>query len=139
MSTDKKIFVDEDWKSQVEAEKEALAKEPEAGKAEPGPQDLPPASFEMLVTTFASEAMIALGQVPNPFSNEYTISWEHARYTIDMLQVLQDKTKNNLSTEEAAMIETILHQLRLAFVTLQNEYASQLASANPTQSPIIGS
>ena len=138
MSTDKKIFVDEDWKNQVEAEKEALAKEPEAGKAaEPGPNDLPPASFEMLVTTFATEAMIALGQVPNPFSNEYTISWEHARYTIDMLQVLQDKTKGNLSTEEAAMVETILHQLRLAFVTLQNEYGAQLASANPTQSPII--
>ena len=139
MSTDKKIFVDEDWKSQVEAEKEALAKEPEAEKtAGGGPLDLPPASFEMLVTTFASEAMIALGQVPNPYSNEYTISWEHARYTIDMLQVVQDKTKGNLSTEEAAMLETILHQLRLAFVTLQNEYASQLASTNPAQSPIIG-
>jgi hypothetical protein len=123
MSDEKKIFVDEDWKSQVEAEKEALSHEAEQGKSQPSfPSDMPPASFEMLVTTFASEAMVALGQVPNPFTNEHTLSWDHARYAIDMLQVLQDKTKGNLSTEEAAMIETLLHQLRLAFVTLQKEY-----------------
>ena len=138
MSEEKKIFIDEDWKSQVEAEKEALAKEPETGNtASSGPHDLPPASFEMLVTTFASEAMVALGQLPNPFTNEHTLNWEHARYTIDMLQVLQDKTKGNLGTEEAAMLETLLHQLRLAYVTLQNEYGSQMPTADPTQSSII--
>lgn len=138
MSEEKKIFIDEDWKSQVEAEKEALAKEPETGNtASPGTHELPPASFEMLVTTFASEAMVALGQLPNPFTNEHALNWEHARYTIDMLQVLQDKTKGNLSTEEAAMLETLLHQLRLAYVTLQNEYGSQIPTADPTQSSII--
>lgn len=138
MSEEKKIFIDEDWKNQVEAEKEALAKEPETGNAAaPGPHELPPASFEMLVTTFASEAMVALGQLPNPFTNEHTLNWEHARYTIDMLQVLQDKTKGNLGTEEAAMLETLLHQLRLAYVTLQNEYGSQIPTADPSQSSII--
>jgi hypothetical protein len=96
-----------------------------APAAEVDPYNLPPASFEMLVTTFASEAMVALGQLPNPFTNEHSISWDHARYTIDMLQVVQDKTKGNLSTEEAAMLETLLHQLRLAFVTLQTEFNSQ--------------
>jgi hypothetical protein len=137
MSEEKKIFIDEDWKNQVEAEKEALAKEPEGKAAAPGPHELPPASFEMLVTTFASEAMVALGQLPNPFTNEHTLNWEHARYTIDMLQVLQDKTKGNLSTEEAAMLETLLHQLRLAYVTLQNEYGSQMPTVDPSQSSII--
>ena len=139
MSDEKKIFIDEDWKSQVEAEKEALSKDAESGEAAlPGRHELPPASFEMLVTTFASEAMVALGQLPNPFTNEHSISWEHARYTIDMLQVLQDKTKGNLSTEEAAMLDTLLHQLRLAYVTLQNEYGSQMPMAEaPSQSSII--
>ncbi len=128
MSDEKKIFIDEDWKSQVEKEKESFAKQAEAEPtAEVDPYNLPPASFEMLVTTFASEAMVALGQLPNPFTNEHSISWEHARYTIDMLQVLQDKTKGNLSPEEAGMLETILHQLRLAFVTLQTEYNNQIA------------
>jgi hypothetical protein len=125
MSDEKKIFIDEDWKSQVEAEKEALASEPESGPKQPNfPNDMPPASFEMLVTTFASEAMVALGQIPNPFTNEHTISWEHAKYAIDMLQVLQDKTAGNLSPDEAAMLDTLLHQLRLAFVTLQQEYGA---------------
>ena len=128
MSDEKKIFIDEDWKSQVEKEKETFAQQAEAGPAaEVDPYNLPPASFEMLVTTFASEAMVALGQLPNPFTNEHSISWDHARYTIDMLQVVQDKTKGNLSTEEAAMLETLLHQLRLAFVTLQTEYSNQAA------------
>ncbi|MDZ4658249.1 MAG: DUF1844 domain-containing protein [Bythopirellula sp.] len=128
MSDEKKIFIDEDWKSQVEKEKETFAQKAAAEPAaEADPYNLPPASFEMLVTTFASEAMVALGQLPNPFTNEHSISWEHARYTIDMLQVLQDKTKGNLSPEEAGMLETILHQLRLAFVTLQTEYNNQTA------------
>ncbi len=138
MSGEKKIFIDEDWKSQVEAEKEALSKETETDKpTAPGLHELPPASFEMLVTTFASEAMVALGQLPNPFTNEHVLNWEHARYTIDMLQVLQDKTKGNLSTEEAAMLEALLHQLRLAFVTLQNEYGSQTPTVDPPQSSIV--
>jgi hypothetical protein len=128
MSDEKKIIIDEDWKSQVEKEKESIAQQPKSEpSAEVDPHNLPPASLEMLVTTFASEAMVALGQLPNPFTNEHSINWEHARYTIDMLQVLQDKTKGNLSNDEAAMLETLLHQLRLAFVTLQTEYNNQVA------------
>lgn len=133
MSEEKKIFIDEDWKHQVEAEKEALAKEAEpAQPPKTGYQDLPPASFEMLVTTFASEAMVALGQLPNPFTNQHTLNWDHARYTIDMLQVLEDKTKGNLTSEETAMLEAILHQLRMAFVTLQTEYGSATGSDTPS-------
>lgn len=129
MSEEKKIIVDENWKDQVEAEKAAYAKESDAGRAkDPKAQDVPPASFEMLVSTFASEALIALGQIPNPVNNEYTISFEHARYTIDMLQVMEDKTKGNLSTQEAAMLESLLHQLRMAFVSLQGQVAEQVAA-----------
>ncbi|TWU28277.1 DUF1844 domain-containing protein [Bythopirellula polymerisocia] len=129
MSEEKKIFVDENWKDQVEAEKASYDKQakPDGGE-DPQTQDLPPASFEMLVSTFASESLIALGQVPNPVNNEYTISFEHARYTIDMLQVLEDKTKGNLTTDEAAMLEGLLHQLRMAFVALQNQVGEQTKS-----------
>lgn len=128
MSDEKKIFVDENWKDQVEAEKAAYDKQATSDGKEAQSQELPPASFEMLVSTFASEALIALGQVPNPVNNEYTLSWEHARYTIDMLQVLEDKTKGNLSTDEAAMLEGLLHQLRMAFVALQSQVEEQLKS-----------
>ncbi len=129
MSDEKKIFVDENWKDQVEAEKAAFDKEAQSGGGEdPQSQTLPPASFEMLVSTFASEALIALGQVPNPINNEYTISFEHARYTIDMLDVLEEKTKGNLTSDEAAMLESLLHQLRMAFVALQAQVKETIKS-----------
>ena len=124
MAEEKKIFIDEDWKSQVEAEKAAFAEEP-GTPPQGNTGELPPASFEMLVTTFATEAMVALGQLPNPFTNEHSLNWDHAKYTIDMLQVVEEKTKGNLSTEESAMLEGLLHQLRLAFVTLRNEAGQQ--------------
>ena len=105
MTNEKKILIDDDWKEQVAAEIEALKKETEAETSSPddtatdasasgqAPQQMPPASFEMLVTTLATEAMVALGQFPNPATQETSISSEHATYAIDMLAMLQEKTK----------------------------------------------
>jgi hypothetical protein len=123
MSDEKKIIIDEDWKSQVEAEKEALAQQsqqPPAGPAE-GSQQYPPASFELLVTTFVTEAMVALGQFPNPITNQTSPNPAHAKFAIDMLEVLHEKTKGNLTPNEAGMLETLLHQLRMAFVDLATD------------------
>ena len=124
MSEEKKIIIDDDWKSQVAAEKEALKKEAadkEAGaqpEASDSPGTMPPASLELLITTLATEAMVAMGQIPNPATGESSSTPEHARYAIDMLEVLQEKTKGNLTPGEENMLEGILHQLRMAFVSL---------------------
>ena len=124
MSEEKKIIIDDDWKSQVAAEKEALKKEAadiEAGvqpEASDSPGTMPPASLELLVTTLATEAMVAMGQIPNPATGESSATPEHARYAIDMLEVLQEKTKGNLTPGEDNMLEGLLHQLRMAFVSL---------------------
>ena len=132
MAEEKKIFVDEDWKSQVEAEKAAYASQ--ASSPPPGNTgELPPASFEMLVTTFATEAMVALGQLPNPFTNEHSVNWDHAKYTIDMLQVIAEKTKGNLSQEEDTMLEGLLHQLRMAFVTLRSNTGTSQGPADSSR------
>ncbi len=122
MSEEKKIFIDEDWKSQIAAEKEELQREAEEQTESPEPQqgEVPPASLEMLVTMFASEAMMALGQLPNPATGQLSISLDHARYAIDMLQMLQEKTKGNLDPNEAKMLEDLLHQLRMLFVASQS-------------------
>jgi len=117
MSEEKKIIIDDDWKSQVAAEKEELQREAEEQPTEaPQPMDMPPASFEMLMTMFATEAMAALGQLPNPVNNELSINIEHARYAIDMLQMLEEKTEGNLEPNEAKILEDLLHQLRMLFV-----------------------
>jgi len=128
MSEEKKIFIDDDWKSQVAAEKAELQREAAEQPAQSQetqsqeinpPQGMPPASFEMLLTMFATEAMAALGQLPNPINNELSVNIEHARYAIDMLQMLEEKTKGNLEPGEAKTLEDLLHQLRLLFVASQ--------------------
>ena len=119
----KKIIIDEDWKSQVEAEKQQL--EEQQGPEQPSqeqpaaaaPQtELPPASFGMLLTSLASEAMIALGQLPHPISQKTELSLDHARYLIDTLAVLQEKTRGNLDAQEQQALDTTVSQLRMVFV-----------------------
>ena len=118
MPEEKKIIIDEDWKSQVQAEKEAIAEEgaKQPGAADPQQQQLPPASFEMLVTSLATEVMISLGQLPQLGSEKVETNLDQARYAIDMLDVLQDKTKGNLTPDESKLLDNLLHELRLGFV-----------------------
>lgn len=134
MSEEKKLFIDEDWKSQVEAEKKAFAEKGAASSAAgPGPQDasrgpLPPASLEMLLTSLATEAMMHLGQIPHPATGEQTLDLQNARFSIDLIEMLEEKTKGNLSDHEQQVMSDLLHQLRMAFVAIQTQQA-----APPTQ------
>ena len=80
------------------------------------PLELPPPSFQLLVATFASQATVAFGHVANPIDGKKEVRLELARHAIDMLDILQQKTKGNLTAEEDAMLEGVLHQLRMAFV-----------------------
>jgi Domain of unknown function (DUF1844) len=121
MSDQKKIIIDEDWKSQVQAEKEAAkqqATEPAAAEGPPrnGDFPMPPASLELLITTLVTEAMISLGQVPHPHTGETVFHPQQAKYLIDTIDVLRDKTKGNVTPEESELMEHLLHQLRIAFV-----------------------
>ncbi len=136
MSDEKKIIIDEDWKSQVEAEKEALAKEQsEQTKAAAVPQALPPASFEMLLTSLATEAMISLGQLPNLGTQKVETNVPQARYAIDMLQVLEEKTQGNLTPGEEQALKDLLHQLRLMFVSVQQvEAKTPVANSSERES-----
>lgn len=127
MSDEKKIIIDEDWKSQVQAEREAASKpaegQPSAGQpaasqnaADPA---MPPASFEILVTTLATEALMAMGQVPHPLTGKTELHRNQAQYLIDTLDVLKQKSKGNLSPEEQELIDSVLHQLRMVFIAVQ--------------------
>jgi hypothetical protein len=134
-----KIIIDEDWKGRVEAEKHAAekrkgtappiqsatdpdppAKSPSVGSpAEPaGRQDIPPppATLEFLVTTLATQAMMALGQMVNPISGKADIRLPEAKHFIDMLTVLEEKTAGNRTPDESALLDGFLHELRMAFV-----------------------
>ena len=138
MSDEKKIIIDEDWKRQVEAERESLAKEQsEPAKVAAEPQALPPASFEMLLTSLATEAMISLGQLPNLGTQKVETNVPQARYAIDMLQVLEEKTQGNLTPGEEQGLKDLLHQLRLMFVSVQQAPA-KTPVVNPSEGESLG-
>lgn len=121
MSTDKeqpaekRIIIDEDWKSQVQAEKEQAEKKVrEPTKPERAP--LPPASFPLLLTTLATQAMVGLGAVPNPLTNKAERDLEQAKHFIDLLGILEERTKGNLTAEERRLLDAFLFDLRLQYV-----------------------
>jgi hypothetical protein len=122
---DKKLFVDEDWKSQVEAEKEAArhaaeAEKPAEGSPAPGARGpLPPPNLTFLVSTLYLQGAIALGLLPNPVSDKADVQLDQAKHSIDLLTMLQEKTEGNRTPEESAELEAALHELRLTFVQTQ--------------------
>lgn len=123
MTEDKKIIIDEDWKSQVEKEREEFESQPEKETTAPeqlGPGEIPPASFPMLVTSIGTQAMMALGQVADPMSGKPMYHPDLARHHIDTLVVLQEKTKGNLTEDESLMIDNFISELRQVFVAMEN-------------------
>lgn len=125
-SEEKKIIIDEDWKTQVEREREAeLDKERrEAAGDSPQPDalpELPPASFEFLVSTMVTQILAALGQIADPSSGQPTVQLDFAKHQIDTLEILQEKTRGNLTEPESTMIEQALHELRMLYVTVQTQ------------------
>ena len=84
---------------------------------------IPPASFDLLVMTHASQAMLAMGFMPDPTTGEMVKNLKLAGHHVDMLGILEEKTTGNLTEAEAAMLENSLHQLRMAFVQAKSETA----------------
>lgn len=74
------------------------------------------ASFSVLVTSIASSAAISLGLAPNPNTGKTEQDRAMAQFNIDLLAILQDKTKNNLTSEEQQLINHLVQDLRLKFV-----------------------
>lgn len=111
--------VDESWKAQVEQEKhsetEQPAGEPAEGSADTRPP-LPEPSLKTFVSGLAGQVLINLGLYPNPAAGKPQVDLEQAKYSIDLLQVLKDKMRGNLTDEEAKIIDTMLYDLRMRYV-----------------------
>lgn len=123
-----KIVVDEDWKSRVQAEKEAAGKPAAASEPEKETKTqraatapLPDASFELLVSTLMAQALTAMGKLPDPVQGHAVVRPDLAQHYIDLLGMLEQKTKGNLTDDEAQMLDAVLHQLRMTFVTTRRE------------------
>ncbi len=131
-----KIIIDEDWKSQVEKEKETYADQSAIPTTGGDPQladddpEMPPASYAMLVSMLASDAMISLGQIPNPMTGEFVPRRNTAKYLIDMIAMLHETTRGNVDPEESQQVEELLHQLRMEYVRMPAN-----RTANPMAQP----
>ena len=102
MSDEKpKLIVDEDWKNEANREKEKLAaQQAEAAKAK-AEQAAKPIEFSDVVRLMASQAAMYLGVIPEPQSQQRILAPDMAKTHIDILGVLEEKTKGNLSEEES--------------------------------------
>jgi len=128
-----KIIVDDDWKAQARAEKEKLAEElKEEGPAgQEEPRELPPASFETLLSSMATQAMFVLGMIRDPRSGQRYVDLDLAKHHIDSLAVLDEKTKGNLDPQEKMMLDQTLHELRMHYVQLSQAGISRGVLGNP--------
>lgn len=77
------------------------------------------ASFSTLLMSIGSSAAISLGLSPDPSTGKTGTNKEVARFNIDLLKILEEKTKNNLSNEEASFLKHIISDLQLKFVELK--------------------
>jgi hypothetical protein len=82
-----------------------------------GAQQLPPPTFDVLVQVIAAPAMVHLGILANPATGKIEKNLEQARWHIDLLHVLEEKSRPSLTAEECARVDQLLAQLRNAYVT----------------------
>ena len=73
----------------------------------------PPATFDFLVQTLFTQALMALGRIPNPITGQAVKNVPTARHFHDMLGMLEEKTKGNLDRDERRLIDEAQHQLRV--------------------------
>jgi hypothetical protein len=133
-----KLIIDSDWKAQAQAEKERLAaaeRAKQSGKPEakapgaaptPGSPDegmpaegeMPQADFVELCRMLASQALLYLGAMPDPETGRRLVSLEMAQFNIDLISMLEQKTKNNLSEQEQTFLTRVLYELRMQYVEI---------------------
>jgi hypothetical protein len=107
--------VDESWKESVEKEKNV--------PKEPGEFVPPEAEFKFFITTLSLQASIALGHMANPASGKTEPDPAQAKFLIDTLGMLQEKTKGNLTQEETDLLENLLYELRVAYLAKEEKPA----------------
>jgi len=95
-------------------------------QANPGAETAPPADFEQVVQSFYLSAVIAMGAAAEP-GQKPRIDIIGARQSIDMLAVLVEKTKGNLTDREQKLLQTALFNLRMMFLEITNSIAAQAA------------
>ena len=99
--------VDESWKEKVAQSKSDNITDP---------ADSFPLSFASFVTSLGIQALIKLGDLKIPNAEKTELDLEGARETIDLLLILKDKTRGNLTSEEETLLASLIADLQMKFV-----------------------
>jgi hypothetical protein len=91
------------------------AEQPPSEKTE---TSLPPVDFTTFTLSLGSSALMHLGEVERPQSGKVEKDLALAKHTIDLLSMIQEKTKGNLTAQEAQLLESLLFDLRLRYVSV---------------------
>ena len=129
MADEKKIIIDEDWKKQAQQEKEILKEKEKAEKQKKAAEEtdagahgpLPEANLGSLINMLTTQALFSMGVLQVKGQENHPPDLQLAKYNIDMLGVLEEKTKGNLSAEEAAALSNTLNELRMGFVQITSQ------------------
>ena len=118
-------FTIKDKRASRQSEEDAKAadeshKKDETPKEEP---QTPPQDFELNFSTFVlsltSSAFYHLGDIPDPLTGKKEENLPAVKQTIDILIMLQEKTKNNLDADEAKLMEQLIYELQMKYVAKQ--------------------
>jgi hypothetical protein len=136
------LHIDTDWKRQAQEEKKRLAEEeakkaresapaapatapPGAGApratAPRGRAEMPPASFPTLVQSILTQILFYLGDLTQRGS-EPNVNLDMAKHQIDIMGVLEEKTRGNLSDEEKQLLDTALYEARMRYVNVASQF-----------------
>ncbi len=118
---DKRKIFKEDEPSQTEEIFKSPSKDREDSSAHDkhkpeGPKSLPPVSFSTFIVSLSSSVLMHLGEIPDPTTGQYNKNLTLAKQTIDVLEMLKEKTKGNLDAEEEGLLANILFDLRVRYV-----------------------
>lgn len=132
-----RLIVDEDWKSEAQREKQKLADHAAKAAEQKQAEKTRPIEFSDLVRMLASQAAMYLGLMPDPQTNQRLLAPEIAAVNIDMLAVLEAKTRGNLTPEETEEIVQTVAELRAVFVETTQAIRQAIADGriNPDGSP----
>ncbi len=77
-----------------------------------------PVTFSTFVLGLSTQALLHLGEIPNPMTHALERDLGAAKHVIDILGILQEKTRNNLEPGEASLLDSVLYDLRMRYVEL---------------------
>lgn len=90
---------------------------------------MPEVSFSTFIVSLASAALVQLGEVPDPATGALAKDLTLARYNIDVLEMLDQKSRGNLDHEEQALLDSVLYELRMKYVIMSDNETGATAAA----------